>query len=304
LALPRQQSSRLVKLATAAAVSLFAQGEPSAHAQIKLTITDDTGTHYICDSAVSDIACRTFSDAMEKLNSNQLQVAIAEFDWVIELYKNFAEAYIGRATAYELLSLKDASQFGAALRNFDQAIAIDPGNLGYIYLRGSFEIDVMKDYKAAIRDFTTVLEKDKTFKDTYFRRGRAEEYSNNFDAAENDLNEAINQDPKNAAYYYELGAVYANDVNKLINMILAHDNFEKAAQYDPNYKNSANIKTAAQLRDETVRPAQEQAKGIEAAINTKRNASPPAPVPAPAGRTTNPNGFPPKFFENLLTPKP
>jgi tetratricopeptide (TPR) repeat protein len=96
-----------------------------------------------------------------------------------------------------------------ALRDVEEYIRMYPGKAEFLYLRAVLNMQKEK-YARAIEDFNTALQLDMKPELTtkiYLNRGTAHFRNQDFDQAENDFNEVIALDPKNAAAYHGRGMV-------------------------------------------------------------------------------------------------
>lgn len=117
-------------------------------------------------------------------------------------------AYI---TVLEGREMAKRSDFNGAIRAYNTALRLEPGNIEAYYSRGFAKYEV-KDYEGAIEDLTYLLTfkfgiaKD-SYKYIFNTRGNASYFLGNNEAALKDHNAAISVDPKFTAAYGNRGNV-------------------------------------------------------------------------------------------------
>jgi tetratricopeptide (TPR) repeat protein len=120
-----------------------------------------------------------------------------------------------RSPAYKIVlegrEMAKRNNFEGAIRAYEDAIRLEPGNIEAYYSRGFAKYEV-KDYEGAIEDLTYLedfkgkIAKD-NFKYIFNTRGNANYFLGNNEAALKDHNAAISVDPKFTAAYGNRGNV-------------------------------------------------------------------------------------------------
>jgi tetratricopeptide (TPR) repeat protein len=94
-----------------------------------------------------------------------------------------------------------AEDFESAIRDFNQAIALNPFSAEAFLYKGLAEIE-MKNYDQAVKDFTITIELDPAYSDqAHYFRGLAHFYQEKFDDAVDDFTVAIRMNPDFVAFY-------------------------------------------------------------------------------------------------------
>lgn len=114
-----------------------------------------------------------FSRAEAKYAQKDYSGAIADYNKVIEIDPNHAEAYDKRGSAK--LGQED---YSGALSDYTKAIEINPEFAGVYFNQGLLRY-TQQDYYGAIADFTKIIEIDPESSDAYFVRGCAKAELNN-----------------------------------------------------------------------------------------------------------------------------
>jgi len=129
--------------------------------------------------------------------------AFEDYDKALKLKSDYSDAQNGK-----ILSLNFMGRTKEALEMADKAIDDNPADPTYHYSRGIIQSERGK-YAKAIDDFDKALSLgDKNEFRNFLYRGVAKLNLQEFDAAHEDLNMAIEIDSKNASAYYSRGRVY------------------------------------------------------------------------------------------------
>lgn len=137
--------------------------------------------------------------------SVDLDKAIADLTYAIQLDPNNTDTYINRGDAYS--SYKD---YDNAIKDYTQAIKINPNDINAYHKRGyTFSVD-LKDYDSAISDYTQIINVDSNNARAYIGRGAAYFNKNDYADALKDYTQAIKIDPNNRNAYYLRSLVYYN----------------------------------------------------------------------------------------------
>lgn len=138
----------------------------------------------IMSSCSTEVPIMTRSGESQLMSGNY-QEAINTYTRAIDLAPKDAEAYLGRATAYEKLGF-----FDRALADFDKAVALLPKDSG-VYVNRGLAYEMSGNYQMALRDYTAALELDPGNATAYFNCG----------------NVAVKLgDPAQAVEYYKMAA--------------------------------------------------------------------------------------------------
>lgn len=155
-----------------------------------------------------------------------------------------AEAYTDSGDAHY-----DNGEYEKALKDYDNAIHLDPQNARPYNNRGILFLKVQQDYSKAISDFSEAVSRNPEVAGYYLNRAMAYTAKGSFDKAIYDYNRLIEIGPRQATIYNERGNAYASkgnndmaimDYNKAIeldnNLEAAYNNrgveYSKMGQYD------------------------------------------------------------------------
>lgn len=127
--------------------------------------------------------------AMDLLDSGDYKESLVYLDKAIDEDRNNSLAYAYKAKVY--FELQDYRQ---AEENIKKALSIDSDNMVAIYVRGILREKQMD--KAAVDDFTRIIEIDPGNAEAHYRRGRCYLYSDRKDLAKKDFQEAVELDPE------------------------------------------------------------------------------------------------------------
>jgi tetratricopeptide (TPR) repeat protein len=137
------------------------------------------------------------------------QGAIADFNKVIELNPNYANAYYNRGIAKHQLQ-----DYKGAIIDYTKGIELEPKFVRAYYNRGVSKGN-LGDYKGAIVDYTKAIELDPKEKYAYYSRGIAKHKLQDYKGAIVDYTKAIELEPKYGEAYYNRGNAKGNlqDIN-------------------------------------------------------------------------------------------
>jgi lipoprotein NlpI len=118
--------------------------------------------------------------------------------------------------------------YDRAIKDYDQAIQLDPKFAGAYSNRGSAYAN-KGDYDRAIKDYDQSIQLDPKLAGAYSNRGNAYMRKGDYDRAVKDYDQAIQLDPKDASAYFNRGLLnlYAGDLPK------AHADLTHASELDP-----------------------------------------------------------------------
>lgn len=113
---------------------------------------------------------------------------------------NNALYYFNRGYCHDLLR-----EYDAAIRDYSKAVQVDPSYAEAFNARG-FIYDSQGKFEKAIQDFTKAIKADPTLADAYNNRGYSRNQIQEYDLAIQDFNKAIRYDSKFAAAYNNRGS--------------------------------------------------------------------------------------------------
>ena len=214
-----------------------------------------------------DEAMDLLSRGIQFYKQGDLDAAVNSFTEALGVDPQYADAYHRRGSVYRV-----RGQYAAAVENFTKAIESDYRSTEVHYIaRGATYTD-MRDYNAAIADFTEVITLNPYNADAYYGRGIAYHWKGNLDAAIadydraikmvppmtqafaargaaklsqgkvadalTDFDEAVNADPKDATNYERRGDAYARlgDIGK------ARDAWSQALSLSSETESKARLK--------------------------------------------------------------
>ncbi|HMS40612.1 MAG TPA: tetratricopeptide repeat protein [Pyrinomonadaceae bacterium] len=128
---------------------------------------------------------------MTDLSAGKTNQSIENFSRAIDLKSDYADAYENRCIAYR--RLKD---FQAALKDCNQAVALNPKSSFSLLLRGMIFFAVGDDQNA-VRDFSTAIFLADDYSDAYYFRAIIYKDHKKFDLAISDLTRIIDLNFKN-----------------------------------------------------------------------------------------------------------
>jgi tetratricopeptide (TPR) repeat protein/CHAT domain-containing protein len=134
----------------------------------------------------------------------ELDRALAEYGYALQLDPDNTRAYYGRAQAW---SAKGEARKAAA--DFDQVLRLDPKAPSVYHARGQIWLD-LKDYQRAISDFDRAIALDPRVPLYFQTRGWTQFIVGDADRALVDLDEAIRLDPKDAHAYFQRANVLSS----------------------------------------------------------------------------------------------
>ena len=111
-----------------------------------------------------------FNRGTERLNSENYNGAISDFNNVIRIAPDFVSAYNNRGVAKD-----DLKEYKGAIADYTKAIEINPNYAPAFKNRGVAKDD-LEDYKGAIADYTKAIEINPNYASAYKNRGVSKEY--------------------------------------------------------------------------------------------------------------------------------
>ena len=156
--------------------------------------------------------------------------AIRNYNQAIYINPNYADAYNNRGIAYA-----EKGDLDAAIRDFDKAIELNPNHVVHYYNRGT-AYGKKDDLDAAIRDYNQAIYINPDHATAYNNRGTAYDKKDDLDAAIRDYNQAIYINPDHATAYFNRGAAYA----KKGDLDAAIQDYNQAIEINPRYVDAYN----------------------------------------------------------------
>jgi len=157
---------------------------------------------------------------IERRENKQFLDAEKDFNKVIELNPNLAEAYFWRAQ----VRFNDEKIFA----DYDKAIELKPDYAMAYYKRGLRKS--FTDNKAALVDYNKAIELDPKIPDAYLSRALVYLLANDYKSAIADYTKLIELKPDGASYYVR-GTTYLDSGDNL----RAIADFTKSIELDPGY---------------------------------------------------------------------
>jgi len=173
--------------------------------------------------------------------------ALRDYDQAIALNPNDATAYYNRGLTYHNLQ-----RYDEALRDYDQAIALNPNDAQAYNNRGNTYHN-LQHYDEALRDYDQAITLNPNYAQAYNNRGNTYHNLQRYDEALRDFDQAITLNPNFVQAYYNRGTIY----DTLQRYDEALRDFDQAIALNPNlaqaYNNRGNTYTALQRYDEALR---------------------------------------------------
>lgn len=164
-----------------------------------------------------------FYNGLVKLENNEFQESLYDFNKAVDIAPSFAAAYFGRAISE--IALRDVNE---ALADLNKAIEINPDfELAY-YVRGRLK-DELQDYQGAIFDCTKAIELVPDFAEAYFTRGYSKAQLQDNRGAIADYTKVIEIDPYYAIAYNNRASSQA----LIKNYRKSISDYNKAIELDP-----------------------------------------------------------------------
>lgn len=106
-----------------------------------------------------------FNRGVQKIEQQDYQGAIADFNQLLEREPENANAYLGRAIAH-----RNLEQYQDAIADYDESLRLNPTNPN-AYLGRGIAKRRMQDDKGAIEDYTEALRYNEDYGQAYYNRG-------------------------------------------------------------------------------------------------------------------------------------
>jgi uncharacterized protein (TIGR03067 family) len=171
---------------------------------------------------------RHFSAGAGHYYRSQNEQAVRELSDAIRLNPHFSKGYSFRARTY-----KEMRNYDAAIADFTHLIAQYPREVDYYIRRGSLHDD-KRAYDRAVQDFTEALRLDSDNQEARIQRGWAYIHVKLTDLAYADFQRVIDNDPKSARGYRGRGRTYCDQMDHKKGIA----DYDQAIQLDPKSANA------------------------------------------------------------------
>jgi tetratricopeptide (TPR) repeat protein len=169
-----------------------------------------------------------YLQAMNKLRNLDYRGAIADFDRVIRINPQYADAYVGRGNARADLGDKQG-----AIADYNEAIRLNPQYAIAFHNRGNVR-SALGDKQGAIQDYNEAIRINPQYADAYVNRGVARSDLGDRQGAIADYTEAIRLNPQNAIAFYNRG----NPRSALGDKQGALADYSEAIRLNPQFANA------------------------------------------------------------------
>ena len=177
------------------------------------------------DPPINVIALDHYNKGMQHYSANTFDLAIIEFTSAIDIFPEYADAYLERGNCYD-----NKGDDEKALENYLQASAYDEKYLIFTY---GYECasDKIKNYDDAIIAFSRCIELETNTFIAYCMRGNSYCGKENYEKAISDYNAAIRISPNIFQPYFSRASMNT----ALMNFDLAILDYEKSVELCPDY---------------------------------------------------------------------
>jgi len=204
-------------------VNAVRKGFNKAGGDSALSNINNTPTEYTRKNSNMSVE-EYFNRGIERLNSENYNGAISDFNNVIRITPDFVSAYNDRG-----ISKGNLKDYYGAIADYTKAIELDP-NYDKAYNNRGFSKNNLKDYYGAISDLNKAIELDPNYADAYYNRGISKGNLKDENGAISDYNKAIELDPNNDKAYNNRGILKKN----LKDYYGAISDYTKAIELNPN----------------------------------------------------------------------
>ncbi len=182
---------------------------------------------------------------------------------------SFANAQNTKSLLDDALVKKEQRKFAEGIKLCEQVIAIDSTLIDAYFYKAGFHTALInkqnatadyKNYKAAIADYSKVIELHPKHTKAFFYRGGAHDAMGFIDEALIDYKKSIETDEKQSEVYNSMGVCYAKKGN--VDVALSY--FEKAIDFNPKYgKAYANKGNVYDMKQDLKNACENWKKAIE-----------------------------------------
>lgn len=173
-----------------------------------------------------DIA-NLMSQADAEVRSGRLDEALAHYNAVLSMDVPLPVASLACQNRGNIYHVK--GDYDRALRDYEQAIRLDPANPG-AYINRALTLVEHGDFEAALKDYDEAIRIDPTKYKAFYGRSFAHVQLGNFDDAWRDISETLRLNPKFAPAYVYRGGLLARQEK----WEKARVDYETARRMDPN----------------------------------------------------------------------
>ena len=178
--------------------------------------------------SVSDVdIANLMSQADAEAQSGRLDEALAHYNTVLSMDVPLPIASLACQNRGNIYYIK--GDYDRALRDYEQAIRLNPANAG-AYINRGLSLAEHGDYEAALKDYDEAIRIDPSKYKAFYGRSFTQAQLGDFDAAWRDISETLRLNPKFAPAYVYRGGLLARQ-EKWKN---ARADYEKARRIDPN----------------------------------------------------------------------
>ena len=179
-------------------VNAVRKGFNKAGGDSTLSNSNNTPTEYTRKNSNMSVE-EYFNRGTERLNSENYNGAISDFNNVIRITPDFVSAYNNRG-----ISKRRLKDYSGAISDYTIAIEINP-NYATAYNNRAISKAELKDYYGAISDYTKVIELNPNDADAYNNRGISKKKLKDYYGAISDYTKVIELNPNDAAAYNNRG---------------------------------------------------------------------------------------------------
>ncbi|MFQ5976008.1 MAG: tetratricopeptide repeat protein [Candidatus Hydrothermarchaeales archaeon] len=164
-----------------------------------------------------------YNRGLDYRDSGEYYKAIADYDYVISLEPDHADAYFQRGYAYGKLK-----RFSESISDYSKYIELEP-NYANVYYNRANTYDNMGEYSKAISDYTKAIEIDPNYANVYYNRANTYDNMGEYSKAVSDYTKFIQLEPNDADAYHYRGLSYES----LGETEKAWNDHQMAADIDP-----------------------------------------------------------------------
>jgi tetratricopeptide (TPR) repeat protein len=178
-------------------------------------------------------------------NLNDLNLALSDWNKVLELDPKYPEAYSNRGT----LKASGLNDVPGAITDYSKAIEVDPKYAEAYYNRGLLKAEKIKDLAGALVDYNQAIILYPQYARAYYNRAILKRSLNDLPGALSDYDQAIKVYPEYALAYNNRANLKANKFNDVAGALIDYD---KAIDLNPGnatYYYNRGILKQANLRD-------------------------------------------------------
>lgn len=177
---------------------------------------------------VSDVdIANLMSQAEAAVQNGRLDEALTHYNTVLSMDVPLPIASLACQNRGNIYHLK--GDYDRALRDYEQAIRLNPANAG-AYINRGLSLAEHGDYEEALKDYDEAIRIDPTKYKAFYGRSFTHAQLGNFDAAWQDISETLRLNPKFAPAYVYRGGLLARQEK----WEKARADYQTARRIDPN----------------------------------------------------------------------